>query len=103
MFNKICSLQNSLNISFWEHVLKPSQKKVISTCSFGPQHQLEKRRFFETSSFSNTRFFLFRSVPGDLPKVCERAEESFKQVRKVASSRFHELADQRSWRKCVTQ
>ena len=102
MFNKICSLENSLNISFWEHVLKLSQKKVKPTCSFGPQHQLEKRRFFETSSFSNPRFFSCRSVPGDLPKVCERAEESLKQVRKVDTSCFHELADQRIWRKCDT-
>ena len=82
-FNKICSLVNSLNISFWEHVMKPSLKKVISTCSFGPQHQLEKRRFFETSSFSNPRFFCLEVFQG----TCQRCVN----VRKKVLSTFEKL------------
>ena len=83
MFNKICSLENSLNISFWEHVLKPSQKKVISTCSFDLNTNSKNGVFLKLRVFPTPVFF----CAGVFQGICQRCVN----VRKKVLSRFEKL------------
>ena len=83
MFNKICSLVNSLNILIWELVLKISQEKVIRLCSFGRNTNSKNGVFLKLRLFPTPVFFCLEVFQG----TCQRCANVWKKV----LSRFEKL------------
>ena len=80
-----CSRAHSLNISFWELVLKLSQEKVKHTCSFGRNTNSKNGVFLKLRVFPTPLFFRVEVFQG----TCQRCVN----VRKKVLSRFEKLSD----------
>ena len=78
-----CSQAHSLNISFWELVLKLSQEKVKQTCSFGRTTNSKNGVFLKLRVFPTPVFFCLEVFQG----TCQRCVN----VRKKVLSRFEKL------------